>query len=311
MSKPPQKILITGGCGFVGANLIERLQQRGTRDVRVLDDESLGRREHIAGLRAEFVHGDIRDARAVEQALAGVDAVVHLAAHTRVVESMEMPLLNFDINVRGSLVLLEAMRKLGVKRLINASTGGAILGDVEPPVHEAMVPQPIAPYGASKLAVEGYCSAYRGSFGIASLSLRFANVYGPRSFHKGSAVATFFRSILAGKPVTIYGDGSQCRDFIYVADLCDGIIAGLDGTATGVVQLGSGRPTSVNLLLDHMGKVVAPRAVERIYEGFREGELRETYCDISKARRLLGFEPATSLPQGLASTWDWFISRKA
>jgi UDP-glucose 4-epimerase len=304
-----KKILITGGCGFVGANLLEHLVRDGGYAVRVLDDESLGKRAHITGLPVDFIRGDIRDRAVVEQAVEGMDAVVHLAAHTRVIESVETPALNFDVNVNGSLTILEAMRRLGVKRLISASTGGAILGDVEPPVHEEMVPRPISPYGASKLAVEGYCSAYAGSYGIRTLSLRFANVYGPRSFHKGSAVAAFFRTILSGKPVTIYGDGSQTRDFIFVGDLCNGIVSGINSDACGVIQLGSGRPVTVDALLDTMSAVVAPRAIVRDYQPFRDGEIRETWCDIAKARRLLGFEPHTPLQQGLAQTWKWFTEQ--
>ena len=303
-------ILITGGCGFIAANLIERLGQHGGFRVRAYDSENLGKREHIAGLGAEFVHGDIRDAGALTQALRGVDAVVHLAAHTRVIESIGDPLHNFDVNARGTLCLLEAMRQTGVRRLINASTGGAILGDVEPPVHERMLPRPIAPYGASKLSAEGYCSAYTGSYGISALSLRFSNVYGPRSYHKGSVVAAFLKQILAGRPVTIYGDGSQVRDYVFVSDLCDGIVAALKSEVTGTIQLGSGLPVSVNQLLDIMDGAVAPAKVERLYEPFRDGEIRHTYCDITKAREALGFNPPTSLPAGVERTWRWFVAHQ-
>ena len=301
-------ILITGGCGFVGTNLIARLTELGGHTVRVLDDESTGKRHHLAGLPAEFMHGDIRDGAALGRALAGMDAVVHLAAHTRVVESVENPVINFDVNAAGSLAVLEAMRQRGVMRIVNASTGGAILGEAKPPVHEEMVPRPISPYGASKLCVEGYCSAYAGSYGMQALSLRFSNVYGPRSYHKGSVVAAFFKRVLAGQTVTIYGDGSQTRDFVFVEDLCDGIIAGLQTTETGVVQLGSGRPVTVNALLDAMEAVIAPRRMQREYEPFRDGEIKANWCDVSKARAVLGFAPKTSLEEGLARTWAWFNS---
>ncbi len=305
-----RNILITGGCGFIGSNLIDRLARQGNFHVRVYDNESLGKRQHIEGLDAEFVSGDIRDGAAVLRALRGMDAVVHLAAHTRVLESIEDPLHNFDVNARGTLSVLEAMRRSGVRRLINASTGGAILGNVDPPVHERMTPLPIAPYGASKLCAEGYCSAYSGSYGLSALSLRFSNVYGPRSYHKGSVVAAFLKKVLAGQPVTIYGDGSQVRDYIDVADLCNGIVAALQCDVTGAIQLGSGLPVTVNELLDTIDRVVAPGKVARIYEAFRDGEIRQTYCDITKARTELGFNPRTSLLDGVSRTWRWFTEHR-
>ncbi len=305
------RILITGGCGFIGCNLIARLNAIGGFQIRVFDNESLGKREHLAGLDAEFVHGDIRDQAAVLAALDTIDAVVHLAADTRVIESIEKPAYNFEVNVVGSLNVLQAMRTRGIKHIVNASTGGAIIGEAVPPVHEKMVASPTSPYGASKLAVEGYCSAFTGSYGFKAISLRFSNVYGPRSFHKGSVVAAFLRQIMANETLTVYGDGNQTRDFVFVDDLCDGIIAGLKGDVAGVVQLGSGRPTSVNELIDAMKPVVAPHEVEVDYVGFRTGELVLTYCDIAKARSELGFQPNTSLAVGLGITWKWFNEHQA
>ena len=306
----PRQLLITGGCGFIAANLIPRLARAGNVRIRALDNESLGQRAHIADLPAEFVHADIRDRAALDRALAGVDAVIHLAAHTRVIESIENPAYNFEINASGTLTLLEAMRAAGVRRLINASTGGAILGEVEPPVHENMVPRPIAPYGASKLTAEAYCMAYTGSYGLRALSLRFSNVYGPRSFHKGSVVAAFIKRILANERVHIYGDGSQVRDYVFVDDLCDGIIAGVNADVSGVIQLGSGIPVTVDQLLDALSEVVRPRTIERVYEPFRDGEIRHTYCDIRKAREELGYDPRTPLREGLARTWNWFVAQQ-
>jgi UDP-glucose 4-epimerase len=311
--KKSMRVLITGGCGFIGSNLADRLR-RNAPDVaiRVFDNESLGKRAHLDDFQGEFVHGDLRAPAALDAALEGVDAVVHLAADTRVIESIEDPAKNFDVNVIGTFNLLEAMRRRGIRRLINASTGGAIIGEVEPPVHEEMVPRPMSPYGASKMMVEGYCSAYTASYGMHCLSLRFSNVYGPRSFHKGSVVAAFFKRILTGQPLTVYGDGTQVRDYIYVGDICDGIIKGLRSEASGAIQLGSGRPVTINELIDAIRGAVAPKPVVVDYQPFRAGEVYATWCDVSKARRELGFDPATPLSQGLAVAWDWFIeSRKA
>ena len=302
------KVLITGGLGFVGTNLISYLTKKGGYQIAVLDDESLGKLSHVDE-SIEFIRGSICDRAIVDKALAGVDAVVHLAAHTRVVESMENPTYNFEINVNGTFNVLSAMREAGIKRLVNASTGGAILGEVPPPVHEDMVARPTAPYGASKLAVEGYCSAFNTAYGMETVSLRFSNVYGPRSFHKGSVVAAFYKRILANQPLIVYGNGSQIRDFVFVEDLCQGIEQAIrQDEITGVYQLGTGIPTSVNTLIESMTQVIPDEyPIEVRYQDFRLGELRETYCDISKARRELNFNPSTPLVEGLQVTWDWFV----
>lgn len=300
-------ILITGGCGFVGANLIARLKELGGPPVRVLDNESMGKYAWIEDLGVDFIKGDLRDAEAVARAVDGVDAVVHLAADTRVMDSIENPSHNFASNVVGTFNLLEAMRAAGVKRIVNASTGGAIIGEVPPPVHEGMVPSPVSPYGAAKLAVEGYLSAYAGSYGLDAVSLRFSNVYGRRSYHKGSVVAAFLRCIADGKPITVYGDGSQTRDYVFADDLCDGILAATDARCSGVYQLGTGIATSINDLIALMDDVTgSDYPVEVIYEDFRCGELLHTYCQISKAQQAFGYAPDTRLPEGIAKTWDWF-----
>lgn len=302
------KILVTGGCGFIGANLVPLLEAQG-HAVRVLDSEVLGKREHLGAFAGEFLRGDIRDEATLDAALDGIGAVVHLAADTRVIESIADPALNFDVNAVGSFRLLEAMRRKGVRRLVNASTGGAIIGEAEPPVHEGMVPSPISPYGATKLAVEGLCSAWSGSYGFAALSLRFANVYGPRSFHKGSVVAAFCKRILSGEPLIVHGDGEQTRDFVFVEDLCQGIIAGLASGRSGVYQLGSGHPLSVNGLIAALRDVVGNSAIAVDYRPARAGEIERTWCDVSKARAELGFRPDTPLGVGLAATWAWFVGQ--
>ncbi len=300
------RVLITGGCGFIGTNLIARLRGRPDIAVRVFDNESSGKKEYLDTPIEEFVCGDLRDRAALWRALVGVDAVVHLAADTRVVESIRDPAKNFEVNAAGTFNLLQAMRERQIERIVNASTGGAIIGKAEGPVHEEMVPRPLSPYGASKLAAEGYCSAFSGSYGLRSLSLRFSNVYGPRSFHKGSVVAAFFKRVLEDKPVTVYGDGTQLRDYVFVADICDGIINAMCSDIAGVIQLGSGRPLTLNELLAAIGEVVQPRKIKVRHEPFRRGEVYATYCEVSKARRDLGFEPKTNLHDGLAETWAWF-----
>jgi len=302
------RILVTGGCGFIGTNLVPVLEAAG-HDVRVFDNEVQGRRENLIGYAGEFMAGDIRDSAALNAALDRIDAVVHLAADTRVLDSIADPAFNFDVNVVGSFRLLEAMRARGVHRLVNASTGGAIIGEAEPPVHEGMVPRPIAPYGATKLAVEGLCSAWAGSYDFAALSLRFANVYGPRSYHKGSAVAQFMKQALNGQPLIVYGDGEQTRDFVYVADLCDGIARAIVSEQSGVLQLGSGVPLSVNRLIAAIRELAAPVVIDVQYRPARPGEISRTWCDVTQARARLGFAPDTPLNEGLAQTWAWFCAQ--
>jgi len=298
--------LVTGGAGFVGVNLVRLLATRGIR-ARVFDDLTHGRREDLAGLDAELVVGDIRDAAAVERALAGVELVVHLAAHTRVMDSIADPTGSFDVNVRGTLVLLEACRRRGgLRRFILASTGGAVLGDAVPPVHEGMPARPLSPYGASKLACEGYCSAYYGSYAIPTVALRFSNVYGPYSYLKGSVVPVFFKRILAGEPLVIHGDGAQTRDFLYVDDLCRAIVAAAERECSGeVLHVGSGRETAIRDLADRMLTVTGiPVPIER--RAARTGEVGRNFACIDRARAVLGFVPAVSLEEGLLRTWDWF-----
>jgi len=303
-------VLITGGAGFIGRHLADHLVGRGDVAVTVIDNESLGDRRHLDLDRVRFVAGDLRNRDDLRVALAGQDAVVHLAADTRVMDSIEDPGFNFENNVIGTFNLLELSRELGIRRIVAASTGGAILGDVTPPVHEEMAPQPTSPYGASKLMLEGYLSAFSASYGLSGCALRFSNIYGPRSFHKGSVVAAFFKLMLAGEPLEVFGDGSQARDYLYIGDLVEAIWAAVDSDAEGAFQLGSGRPTTINELLDAMRRVTG-REIEVDYRDFRPGEVRVTWCQVDKARRVLGFNPVTTLDEGLRDTWEWFQSQGA
>lgn len=304
------RLLITGGCGFVGANLAHRLAASGDYELTLLDNLSLGNAEYVAGCNARIVRGDIRDAALMSQLVREADGIVHLAASTRVMDSIEDPAGNFEANVVASFRLLSLAREHGVGRFIAASTGGAILGDVEPPTHEDMPARPISPYGASKLAMEGYCSAFAGSFGLNTLALRFSNVYGPRSYHKGSVVAHFYRRILRGEELVVYGAGDQLRDYVHVDDVCAGIHLALQKPGVqGVIQLASGRATSVNDLLTLMREAVFPSyPIRTCHEARRAGEVKHTFARIGRARTLLGFEPQADLREGLRETWRWFHS---
>jgi UDP-glucose 4-epimerase len=270
----------------------------------------MGRREDLESLGAQLVIGDIRDREVVVEAVKGCEVVVHLAAHTRVIESVSDPALNFEVNVLGTMNVLQVSHAAGVRKFTFASTGGAILGEQNPPVHEEMVPRPVSPYGASKLAGEAYCSAFAGSFGLNTVALRFSNVYGPYSYHKGSVVAQFFKNLLQGQPLTIYGDGSQTRDFVFVDDLVDAILlADQHDTPGEVFQIASGQETSIAELVRLM-KGVLPGLCFRIrHEPARAGEISRNYARIEKASRMLAYNPRMQLQEGLYRTWQWFQSK--
>jgi UDP-glucose 4-epimerase len=305
-----RKILITGGCGFIGSNLIRRIAAIGLLSrLTVLDNETMGSPAGLPANAFAYERGDVRDLATVRRMAAGCDAIIHLAGHTRVLESIDDPEGDFENNVRGTLNVLMAARDGGVPHVVLASTGGALFGTEKAPIHEGMVPAPLSPYGASKLAMEGYANAFASSYGFRTTALRFTNVYGPYSHRKGSVVAHFFRQILARKPIIVYGDGSQVRDFVFVEDLCDGILQSLEATASGVYHLGSGEPTSIKTLLEGIRQVVGSNwPFEVHYAPWRTGEVVQTYTSIDQAARAFRYQPKVSLEVGLPRTWHWFLN---
>lgn len=305
--KAANRILVTGGCGFIGSNLVPALVLSGFA-VRILDNAASGCLENLEGHPVELVVGDIRDQAVVRRAMEGCDSVIHLAAEASVLESVTDPRPTFEVNVGGTLTLLQAAVHAGARRFIFASSNAAI-GDQEPPLDEGKVPRPISPYGASKLAAEAYCLAHHGAYGLGTVVLRFSNVYGPWSQHKTSVVSKFIRRMLAGEPITVYGDGQQTRDFIYVADVVQAIIAALTGdVAGGVFQIGTGRETSVCELIELIA-AVAQRQPKLEWVAQPAGEIRRNYVSIDRARSLLGFTPARDLEHGLRETFEWLRSR--
>jgi len=299
------KVLVTGGAGFIGANLVRLLLHKG-HAVRVLDNFSVGRRDYLDGLDLEVVEGDILDSEAVKQVLKDIDGVVHLAAQTGVPGSLEDPYHDCKVNVIGTLNLLEVSRRAGVSRFVFASSN-APLGRQPPPATEDKAPLPISPYGASKLAGEGYCLAYYGSWGLGTVVLRFANVYGPYSAHKNSVVAKFCKDILTSSQITIDGDGQQTRDFIYVSDLCRAILLALENDVSGeLFQIATGVETSIRELAA-MVQEITQREIEVCHAPARQGDIRKNYSAISKICEALGWEPRMYLLDGLQETWEWFV----
>jgi UDP-glucose 4-epimerase len=235
--------------------------------------------------------------------------VVHLAAFSGVIDSIANPRPSFDVNVAGSFQLLEMARAAKAHHIVNASTGGALLGQAVPPISEDMAPCPLSPYGASKVAVEGYCSAFTGAYGIPCMTLRFSNIYGPHSAHKKSVIATFIKSIIREEPLVVYGDGTQQRDYLYVGDLVRGIEAVLNRQLTGTYQLGCGQPTTLHTVIAMLGKI-SRRNFQIRYRSRRSGEVHSTWCNIAKAAREFGYRAPTSLEAGLQATWTWYVENE-
>ena len=299
-------VLVTGGCGFIGVNLGSSLVERGWETI-AFDNLTSGRREDAQAVGySRVIEGDVRDRDAVRAACNGMDFVVHLAAHTNVVNSIADPEHDIDQNVGGILSALLGARDADVDGFVFASSN-APLGEIEPPSHEGAVPHPLSPYGASKLAGEALCSAFAGSYGLPTTVLRFSNVYGPWSYHKGSVVAKYLKRIYADEPLVIYGDGEQTRDFVYVEDLVAGIVAALESGLEGeVFHLGTGVETSILQLVELLGGEFADRSFDVEFEPPRPGEILRNYSDITKARSMLGFDPTASLEDGLHDTRMWF-----
>jgi len=302
-----ERILVTGGCGFIGANLIPLLVGGGYQ-VRVLDNLSRGSMAYLQNISIDIHRGDIRDSQVVKKSLEGVNGVIHLAAFGSVVESVQSPEENFDVNVRGTFTVLNECRKVGIKKFIFSSTGGALIGNAEPPVDETSIPRPISPYGSSKLCCEAYCSSFAHSYDMSITALRFANVIGPISEHKKGAVTAFIKSIMDGKKITIYGDGGATRDFLYVGDLCQGIVCAYKKSLDGFnpIHLASGQEVSIKKLAELIAKTSGQPNYPIEFLGKRIGEVERNFANYDLARSVLGFIPSTSLEKSIDITWNWF-----
>jgi UDP-glucose 4-epimerase len=297
------RAVVTGGAGFIGSHAVEALLARGD-EVHVLDDLSKGRRERVAA-GAELHVGDIREPDAVFDA-ARPDLVLHLAAQADVRVSVDDPARDADVNVVGTVRILEAARRHGAK-VVFSSTGGAIYGECDGPAPESAERRPLAPYGASKLCGEEYLATWNRLHGTGHVALRFGNVYGPRQEPHGEAgvVAIFMGLLHGGGTPTIYGDGSQTRDYVFVADVVRALLAAAEHDG-GVFNVGTGTETSVVGLYDAIqrasGIVREPSFAEA-----RLGELQRNVLDIALAGRTLGWRPELALDDGLARTWAWIV----
>jgi UDP-glucose 4-epimerase len=301
------KVLVTGGAGFIGSNLAGRLVEDG-HQVVVIDDLSSGKRANVPG-SANLYQMDVEGRwidRVIEREKPA--AVCHLAAQVSVRRSVEDPLFDARVNIIGSLGLVEACRRHGVGRFLFASTGGAIYGEADiVPTDEDYPAAPLSPYGASKLSVEHYLHLFHELDGFSALALRLANVYGPRQDPHGEAgvVAIFSRALLGGDTPTINGDGTQTRDYVYVGDVVEAFVAALAGDACGRLNVGTGRETDVNTLFEMISSA-AGRSEEARHGPAKPGEQRRSCLDATRAKKVLGWQPMTSLEDGIARTVEYF-----
>jgi UDP-glucose 4-epimerase len=299
------RAVVTGGAGFIGSHVVDALLARGD-EVHILDNLSRGTRENIAA-GAQLHEADIRNDTADVFAEAKPEVCFHLGAQIDVRVSVERPDLDADVNVVGTIRVLEAAREHGTK-MVFSSTGGAIYGECEGPAGEDHPRAPLAPYGVSKLAAEEYLAAYNRLYRTGHVALRYGNVYGPRQDPHGEAgvVAIFMSALRDGKTPRIYGDGSQTRDYVFVADVVAATVAASQHDG-GVFNVGTGSETSVVDLYERVQRVAG---IEREAEqaDARPGELQRSVLDPSLAERELGWRPERSLDEGLAATWAWMSS---
>jgi UDP-glucose 4-epimerase len=324
------KWLITGGCGFIGASLIKELIIEGGHSIRVIDNLSVGTLEDLKSIAnvvslapdqlnfenesssIELIVGDILDFSLALKLVQNCDVVVHLAANTGVGPSVEDPEKDMMVNVCGTFNYLEASRHSSVKKFIFASSGAPI-GECIPPIHEEMAPHPVSPYGASKLSGEGYCSAFFRTYGLQTITLRFGNVYGPRSGRKNSVVAKFIKNALEDRDLEIFGDGTQTRDFIFIGDLVNAIkcSAAVSDIGGEIFQIATNAETTVGELVDLLVSTLNARGFKhvKIRKTFnRKGDVMRNYSDTSKAKHYLGWSSQTNLQDGLNKTVDWFLA---
>jgi UDP-glucose 4-epimerase len=296
------RAVVTGGAGFIGSNLVDALLERGD-EVTVVDNLATGKRENLNG-DARLLETDIRD----ETLSLEADVVFHLAAQADVNTSVHRPLYDADVNVRGTVNVLEAARRAGAQ-VVFSSTGGAIYGDVERPAPETDERRPVSPYGIAKLAGEEYLLGWNRIHGSRHSVLRFANVYGPRqdSGLEGGVVAIFLERMAAGQPTAVYGDGGQTRDFVYVGDVVAALLA-VAAAPGGPYNVGTGEETSVSQLHE-LCRAVSGVGQLPSYEEARLGDARRSVLDVSLIERELGWRPRVSLEDGLRRTWAWMTTQ--
>lgn len=306
------RVLVTGGAGFIGSHLTAALLAEGA-SVRVLDDMSTGSLANLEGMSPEIIIGDIADPEVVDRAAAGCDLIFHLAALVSAPYSLENPMLTFRTNVTGTFNLLEAARQMGVRRFVYASSS-AVYGNLPGlPKKEDDLLAPVTPYAATKQVNEVMAGAYTAAYGLPAVGLRFMNVFGPRqdpnSPYSG-VLSIFCRAAVYGNECTIYGDGEQTRDFVYVDDVARAIMLAASAPTErlperAVLNVGLGKQTSLNQIVEMLGELTR-QPLEVSYSAERSGDIKHSVADTTRAREVLGFQPETRVVDGLRATLDWF-----
>ena len=309
------KYLVTGGAGFIGCNLVRFILAKG-HEVVVLDNFATGKRANTADFadNVETVDGDIRDRATVDRAVAGCAAVFHQAALGSVPRSVEDPATSHDVNVNGTLTVLDAVRDAGVNRVIFAASSSAYGDQDESPKHEGMVPAPISPYAANKVACECYMRAYAACYGMETLSLRYFNVFGPYQDPAGAYAAVipaFVANLLRKQTPVVYGDGEQSRDFCYIDNVCDANWLAANAPAeacTGaVMNIACNAAATLNEILEQL-KELMNVDIQAEYTDVRAGDVKHSLADISLAKKIIGYEPKVFFAEGLAKAIDWYTA---
>jgi UDP-glucose 4-epimerase len=311
------RYLITGGAGFIGSHLVEHLVAAGD-DVTVLDDLSSGRRANLAAVRRQirFIRGSVTDLNTCRRAVERVDCVLHHAAVTSVQRSVDEPGLTHQVNATGTLNVLLAARDKGVRRVVYAGSTSAYGNPDTLPNSEAHVTRPLSPYAASKLAGEEYLVALHATYGLETVVLRYFNIFGPRqdpNSQYAAVVPRFITTALAGERPTIFGDGKQTRDFVYIANVVHANLLAARAPAANVAgqvfNIGCGKGVSVNQLWEHI-RTLAGVPLAPLYAQGRAGEVRDSVAELAKARRLMGYEPIVDFEEGLRQTIAFYRARR-
>jgi nucleoside-diphosphate-sugar epimerase len=307
------KYLVTGGAGFIGCNLVRFVLDKG-HDVVVVDNFATGKRENLADVadRIELIEGDIRDRATMDRAVAGCEAIFHEAALGSVPRSIEDPAATHDVNVNGTLVVLEAARAAGVRRVVFAASSSAYGNREESPKHEGMTPMPVSPYAASKVACEQYMQGYAAAYGLQTLCLRYFNVFGPRQDPAGpyaAVIPAWAGRLLKGQRPIVFGDGEQSRDFCYIDNACEA--NWLSAAAPAEVcdgrplNIACGRSTTLNQVLARLGELLGTE-VSAEYAAERAGDVRHSLADVRRAREAIGYVPRVHFEEGLARAIGWY-----
>ena len=303
------RVVVTGGGGFIGSNLVRALLERGD-EVRVLDNFSTGNRANLDGLDIEIIEGELRSYERVHNAVRQTDVVYHLGALGSVPRSVQDPLTSSAVNVEGTLNVLLAARDEGVRRVVFSSSTSVYGSSRQLPTTEDTPPDPISPYGVAKLAAERYSISFSRVYeSFESVVLRYFNVFGPRQSplsQYAAVVPLFVTAIQAGQPVQIHGDGEQSRDFTYVSNVVDATISAgeTEGASGEIFNIAAGSPASVNRLADTIGTILG-KSVQKEYLPPRAGDIRDSWADLGKAERILGYRPAVGLEEGLGRTVEY------